>query len=208
MNKFSAFYNTIHHGRKLNWLHHLSKGAMRLLYLKKKYEFQATNYQMGILLMFNNQENFTGDEIKIATGLAPAEFSRSLQSLLDCKLLKKKPEGKKIELTDEFSLNRGFISKRFRFKITTVLLGETPQQNAETRKLIDEDRKLYLQAAIVRIMKARKVLNHNNLIREVIEQARVRFQPNIQMIKKCIEQLIEKEYLQRVDQSDKYSYVA
>lgn len=36
-----------------------------------------------------------------------------------------------------------------------------------TQSSVDEDRKLYLQATIVRIMKSRKVLNHNLLIQEV-----------------------------------------
>lgn len=58
-------------------------------------------------------------------------------------------------------------------------------------------------------MKARKVLNHVNLVQEVIDQAKARFTPNVPMIKKCIEQLIEKEYLTRIEgENDKYQYVA
>lgn len=43
------------------------------------------------------------------------------------------------------------------------------QEMEQTRSAVDEDRKMYLQAAIVRIMKARKVLRHNALIQEVKE---------------------------------------
>lgn len=74
---------------------------------------------------------------------------------------------------------------------------------------MDEDRKLYLQAAIVRIVKARKVIKHNSLIEEVIQQSVNRFTPNITMIKKCIEALIEKGYLERtLNTTDEYSYIA
>lgn len=52
-------------------------------------------------------------------------------------------------------------------------------------------------------------MNHNALVQEVIVQAKNRFQPSVQMIKKSVEHLIEKEYLERVEgESDKYNYVA
>lgn len=46
-------------------------------------------------------------------------------------------------------------------------------------------------------MKDRKVLQHLDLVNEVIRQLSHRFQPSPQMVKKAIERLIEKEYLER-----------
>ncbi len=83
------------------------------------------------------------------------------------------------------------------------------QEVEQTHASVDEDRKLYLQAAIVRIMKARKMIRHNALIQEVIEHSRNRFTPSIQMIKKCLESLMDKQYLERTpNTTDEYQYIA
>lgn len=67
----------------------------------------------------------------------------------------------------EIKLNLDYSNKRTKFKIAAAVQKETPQEVEHVMNSVDEDRKLYLQAAIVRIMKARKILRHNALIQEV-----------------------------------------
>lgn len=74
---------------------------------------------------------------------------------------------------------------------------------------VKEDRRHLCEATIVRVMKARKVITHNELIAEVTRQLRHLFFPQPQSIKKSIESLIEREYLER-DANDTrvYTYLA
>ena len=74
---------------------------------------------------------------------------------------------------------------------------------------MDEDRKPQIEAAIVRIMKSRKEMEHNALISEVTSQLTSRFLPHPNIIKKRIESLIEREFLER-DAANwrKYKYLA
>lgn len=58
-------------------------------------------------------------------------------------------------------------------------------------------------------MKARKTMIHNSLLEEVINQSKNRFLPSVANIKKAIESLIEKQYIERVNNScEEYRYVA
>lgn len=63
------------------------------------------------------------------------------------------------------------------------------------------------QSAIVRIMKSRKHMKHVVLVQETISQIKSRFTPKVQDIKKSIDQLIEKEYLERLE-NEELGYLA
>ncbi|XP_059495317.1 cullin-2 isoform X4 [Stegostoma tigrinum] len=206
---FELFYNQHFSGRKLTWLHYLCTGEVKMNYLSKPYVAMVTTYQMAVLLAFNNSEIVTYKELEDSTRMNEKELTKTIKSLLDVKMINHDSNKEDVDLDSVFSLNMGFSSKRTKFKITTSMQKDTPQEMEQTRSAVDEDRKMYLQAAIVRIMKARKVLRHNALIQEVISQSRTRFNPSISMIKKCIEVLIDKQYIERSQTSaDEYSYVA
>merc|ERR1711862_235104 len=74
---------------------------------------------------------------------------------------------------------------------------------------VEEDRRHLLEASIVRVMKARKVLSHNDLVAEVTRQLSGRFMPSPFFVKRRVESLIEREYLER-DEGDRrvYRYMA
>jgi cullin 1 len=217
---FYKFYQSKHSGRKLSWLHHLSKGELRTRYLplaKAGYTLQASTYQMSVLLLFN-QENtsvLTTEELQLSTQLSDLVLKQTLATLLKTLVLKTENEQQTpLSIEDivsqtKFSLNLAFKSKRAKVNINIAVPQQVKEESDTTHSQVEEDRKLQIQAAIVRIMKMRKKLVHANLVTEVVQQLQPRFKPKIPMIKKCIDVLIDKEYLERVDgQKDMYSYVA
>ncbi|KAK3854167.1 hypothetical protein Pcinc_039334, partial [Petrolisthes cinctipes] len=180
----------------------------------KKHIIQVSTYQMVILMLFNTRDKLTYEEIQNETDIPDRDLVRALQSLALGKptqrVLVKSPKTKEMESSHEFTVNDSFTSKLYRVKIQAVAAkGESEPERKETRSKVDEDRKHEIEAAIVRIMKARRRMTHNNLVAEVTDQLKSRFLPSPILIKKRIESLIEREYLARTPEDRKiYSYVA
>ncbi|XP_050670027.1 cullin-3-A isoform X1 [Leptidea sinapis] len=180
----------------------------------RRHIIQVSTFQMCVLLLFNKRDRLTYEEILNETDVPEKDLVRALQSLAMGKptqrVLIKHPKTKEIEPSHQFYVNDAFTSKLHRVKIQTVAAkGESEPERRETRNKVDEDRKHEIEAAIVRIMKARKRMAHTLLVAEVTEQLRARFLPSPVVIKKRIEGLIEREYLARTPDDRKvYTYVA
>jgi len=170
---------------------------------------------MCILMLFNRQQSYTYKDIQTESNIPEKELKRALLSLavgrMQQRVLQKNPKTKEIASTDEFTINDQFSSKLIRVKIQTAIASksETDPERQETRQRVDDDRKHEIEAAIVRIMKARKEQEHNVLIAEVTGLLKSRFMPSPSAIKKRIESLIEREYLVRSPNDRKvYMYLA
>jgi len=181
----------------------------------KKHILCVNTYQMCILMMFNNATQLTYSEIQAETLIPERELTRALQPLAIGKpsqrILVKTPKTKDIEPGHVFQVNEAFSSQFHRVKIqqASARQGESEPERSETKRKVDEDRKHEIEACIVRIMKSRQQLNHNQLVAEVVEQLCNRFSPSPVVIKKRIESLIEREYIKRSDQDRKhYVYLA
>ncbi|GJN94519.1 hypothetical protein Rhopal_007602-T1 [Rhodotorula paludigena] len=201
--RFEQYYMNKHSGRKLNWLWQHCRNELRTLYTPQKYFFVTSTYQACVLLQFNSagSDSLSYGELETGTGLAGETLKPLLAVLVKQKVLELK-EG-------QYELNLAFKSKKIRVVLNVPIKAEQKQESAEVMKHVDEDRKLHIQAAIVRIMKSRKTLKHQQLISETVDQLKARFQPRVADVKKAIDTLLDKEYLER-SESDKgtYNYLA
>lgn len=212
--KFRSYYLGTHTGRRLTWQTNMGTADIKATFAKgQKHELHVSTYQMCVLMLFNNADRLSYKEIEQATEIPASDLKRCMQSMACVKgknVLRKEPMSKDIGEDDVFFVNDKFTNKLYKVKIGTVVAQkETEPEKQETRQRVEEDRKPQIEAAIVRIMKSRRVLDHNNLIAEVTKQLQSRFLANPVEIKKRIESLIERDFLERDNVDRKlYRYLA
>jgi len=162
---------------------------------------------MAILLMFNEKDVVSYDDMVSLTSLSRDTLDPSIGIMLKAKVLIASPEGGAPQLGTSYSLNHGFRNKKVKVNLNIAIKAEQKQEAEDTHKTIEEDRKMLMQSAIVRIMKSRKQAKHAQLVSETIAQIKNRFTPKVSDIKKCIDILLEKEYLERLE-GDELGYLA
>jgi len=231
---FESYYLEKHTGRRLAWQHSTSTCVLKVKFASGTKELAVSLAQAVVILAFNENDNnedeqqhkqFTYKELKEKTNIPDVELKRTLQSLYGGKyrVLLKTPMSKDIdEANDAFTFNFNLQEKLVRLKISAIQSsatgkkrtadGEHPtsmeeDENEAVRESVRADRYHQIDAMIVRILKTRKKLPHSDLINEVM--AKLQFPVNNQDLKKRIESLIDREYVERdKDDRDVYHYVA
>eukprot|EP00949_MAST-11_sp_MAST-11-sp1_P003845 g3845.t1 len=215
---FKAYYREKHSkDRSLDWTFSLGNCSLIMKIdgngtsgktKSRQYNLSVTTLQTATLLLFNGQP--AGAELSLQDVVdalnIKVDYAKRVLHSLTCgkaRVLNKTSKKKKILPDDKFSVNTSFTSKHFKLRIPMASL--EPSHNP---KVIEQDRTLAIEAAIVRIMKARKEFGHQALIGEVMKQLAF-FSPRPKSIKRAIEGLIDREYLERdPDQSNMYRYLA
>jgi cullin-4 len=237
--RFESYYNEKYQGRRIAWQYSLGNCIVKASFPKEKApkELNVNVCQTLVLLCFQYEDGPDGrglklDDIMKKTGIDDrAELERVLQSLSlgrdGTRVLKKidydsdeapvanasdSPKKKQkirrnIGEHDRFLFNSSFTNNQRRIRITNITMKETVKERTKTHEAVSNDRLYLIDAAVVRIMKARKTLDHRALMGEVMTQ--LKFPASASDIKKRIETLIEREYMERIEgDRSKYKYLA
>ncbi|KAJ2903658.1 Cullin-domain-containing protein [Zalerion maritima] len=227
--QFDKYYLSKHTGRRLTWKHNLAQCLVRAQFKRGSKELLVGGFQAIILLLFNDTLDITAEEVAKQTGIPNPDLNLTLQSLAlgKSRVLKKAPMSKEVSPMDVFTVNTSFWDPKYRVKINMIQMKETPQENKETHERVAADRMFETQAAIVRILKSRKQISHNELVAEVISATKKRGAIDVSVIKQNIEKyaflsqlawteivtnivrrLIDKDYMERDSETGEYVYMA
>ena len=196
--------------RQLNWVHSQGEIVICSKYGRKTYDIILTTLQGVVLLLFSDLvQELSIDDVVQRSGIDKSIVKALLHSLSmnpKFKLLNKTGIQKAIDNADMFKSNGAVVSNLKKFRVPVPSL-DGPR-NGTINFAVTQERKIKVDAAIVRIAKARKTVSHCDLVVEVFHQLQ-HFQPDKTMIKKSIAGLIERDYLRRNDEDENiYEYLA
>ena len=211
--QFTVFYHSQYNGRKLYWMLNQSQGEIVTDCFQTQHILQVSTLQMSVLLAFNSKDRWTLDTLASTTHIDMELLRQVVRTLLEFRLLSG-PNPETVDIEEEapgstmVSLNYGYTDRKTRVNINIpVKKGQSYKKDMRAHKY-DKERKHMIEAVIVKIMKVRKTLKHDQLLTEVLDQVKTRFHPSVVMVRECIQFLIDKEYIAKdYSQEDSYTYI-
>lgn len=214
--QFNNFYKNKFQNREIQWLYNYGNIQIQTTYLSKNYQCVVNAFQASILFLYNQKKVYTINELQDRLQLSSEDLKSSLLKLCNPKsqvLTKEISKPNFDNPNEKILLNEKFENSNIRLQLVPSPNAKMMAQGAGGTKTQDDiendvqkERGMIIDAVIVRTMKARKVEQNNELVTTVISQITL-FKAQPLLIKKRIESLIEREYLERdKEQKSKYIY--
>ena len=88
-------------------------------------------------------------------------------------------------MDDSFQVNFSYHNNMIKIKVPVMFSKIQKQvENADLQEKVEDDRKHMIEATLVKVMKSRKRLSHNDLITEATKILSNKFIPDVTVIKK------------------------
>jgi len=154
LERFRTFYTGRNAGRRVAWAHSLGTLSLKAVLPRAgEKELHVSLFQALVLLLFNDEERLSFGQIRERVGLEEKELRRTLQvsssstpprpasafsahtaprpgQSLACgqiptRVLRKEPQGKDVNDSDEFVVNPSLKNERGRIRINQIQMAET-----------------------------------------------------------------------------------
>lgn len=195
---FQTKFSKLNNERVVEWIHDVSTAIIELKTEDpgapaKTYRITMNHLQVAAIMAVHANKVMTTDQICVALDVPINWLLKTLESLSACHIFQQNPKTKQWRINPNFRATSLNLNASLKFVRPTVELAVDPQ--------IEEDRDLSTQAAVVRVMKSRRRLDHTSLCDDVMRQTSRFFPQKIDRIKRAIEKLINgtEKYLDRVD---------
>lgn len=110
------------------------------------------------------------EEMTMLTRIKKDTLKEEIEPLVELKIITKEPSTKELKSNDYFLINNDFQNKNYKLKIpvrTKAFVSHSREKIKETAIL---ERKYIIEACVMRLMKAKKKLSHNDLLEEIIQE--------------------------------------
>ena len=217
----TQFYGTKHSGRKLLHVTNLSHADVAFTAARSRYLLAVTAYQMAVLAFCGGREGTTLGELCDGTQLQPKVLVQQLSPLVRSRIFVCADGNDTAAWSSStlFTVNPNFAYKKHKFSLMpnkesgsssnsgnggssgkAAATGEHGEEgDSSDATEVMRHRFLQLEAAVVRIMKSRRVLDYTELVKETVEQVQRWFVPQMPLLKKVVESLVDQEYIRRRD---------
>ena len=211
LQKFESFYKSIADRRVLKWCHSHGGVLLQCNFSKGLRELQINMLQACVLLLFSEKDQLAVQDIANQLNVKVEELPAVLSAYAKNRILIRRTDSAQAPLspTDDFAVNLDFTSAHRKIQIPLSNPRVSVANSIRLAQQVDDDRRPAIDACIVRVMKSRRELSHANLLAECQQQLSARFVPDPKMIKLRVEDLIKREYLERLpENSSVYRYLA